>query len=130
MSEQVERVIRKYARELSSREFETLMRWLGPKAYTAHKQYPEGRRYFDTRTRVFAFNISPEDYLAYDIDTARRMMDGGAKLRDVVNPRAYAAMRDVIGELKKRNVKFRLEKRAWTKGGSFIVAKLPEPKSK
>ena len=59
MSESTERVVNRYleARELSDREFDQLMKWLGPRAHAAHKKYPRGRRYFNTHTRVFSYNF-------------------------------------------------------------------------
>ncbi len=124
-----QRVAARYAKEVNYRDFSRLMQWLGPKAYAAHKKFPDGFRFFDTTTREFRFNIDPKDYLSYDIEEAKRMMAEGAMLQEVVNPVAYRAMKDVIEALRKRNIQFNMTKVPWTEGGSYITATFPKPNS-
>jgi hypothetical protein len=123
------RVAQRYAKSLGEAEFTKLMLWVGPKAHEAHRKFPKGRREFDTRTRVLRFNIAPEDYLRYDIEEAKARMGQGAQLAEVVNPKAYAAMRGVLQALKARQVKFRMINVPWTRGGSYVEAMLPQPKA-
>ena len=118
----------RFAAELRKDEFDQLMLWIGPKAHKAHRKFPDGKREFDTRTRVFRFNIDPKDYLRYDLDEALGRMRGGETLADVVNPEAYEAMRGVLADMKKRRLKLEMIKVPWRNGGSFIQAVLPKPK--
>ncbi len=117
----------RFARELRKDEFDKLVQWIGPKAHSAHRKFPRGRRVFDTRTRIFLFNIDPADYLRYNIEAAKAKMQQGATLADVVNPEAYAAMRGVLEDMKRRRFKFRMVNVSWADGGSYVEAILPRP---
>jgi len=123
------KVAARYAKILSDAEFTKLMKWLGPKALKAHMAFPRGRREFDTDTRDFIFNISPRDYLTVPVADAKRMMRDGTPLRDIVNPKAYAAMKDVLETLRNRRLRFKMVKAPWDHGGSYILAEMPRPKT-
>jgi hypothetical protein len=123
-----QKVALRYAKLLAKAEFAQLIQWLSPKAAAAHKQFPRGRREFDTRTRVLRYNIAPVDYLRVPVEEAKAMMREGDQLMDVVNPKAYRAMKDVLEALRKRRIKFKMVKTPWDHGGSYIEAIMPSPK--
>ena len=123
-----QKVALRYARLLAEAEFTKLMKWMGPKALAAHKKFPRGRREFDTRTRVFRFNIAPEDYLTVPVEEAKARMREGEGFLDVVNEEAYHAVMSVLDALRKRRIKFKMVKVPWDRGGSYAEAVLPMPK--
>lgn len=128
MISSAQRIVLRYAKYLSNVEFDQLMKWLGPKAYEAHQKFPKGVRFFNTTSRVFKFNITPEDYLKFSISETKEMLAGGATIKDIVNPVAYKAMEGVFNTLRKRKIPYKLVKVPLTDGGSYIQAKMPQKK--
>jgi hypothetical protein len=124
----ISRVVARYAKRLNRAEFDKLMQWIGPKAYAVHKDFPRGLRKFDTETRVFKFNIDPEDFLAISIDEAIPLLQEGTPISEIANPKAYRAMKELLGALKKRRIRYKIVKMRWREGGSYIQAELPKPK--
>lgn len=107
--------------DLNAADFDKLMRWVGRSAHAAHRKYPRGQRFFDPTTRIFRFNIDPNDY--FHIVPGVPGVSPPRAERAI--PEAYRAMRAVMDALTAKKIKFKVIRISWGAGGSYVQATFP-----